>query len=531
MGIKVFLSVVFVNAYFLAAKISLPWASLHGSVSPVWVPTGIAIATVFLLGFEFSWSILVGAFLANYFLTPVGFGVSFGIAAGNALEAYVAAKLLHRFAPDISRFNQVSSVFRFLLIACAIAPAVSASIGVLSLSLGDSNTTDPAKLWFTWWVGDGVGALLIAPFIFILSEFDRRCLSFRNILEAGFLISATVLTAHALYSVPMAGIPTLSYGSFRYLAMPISILAAVRFREFLSPTLLLVFAAFAVWGTSRGLGPFAGSNANDSLLSLQLSLFVRATTFYIFSALFSERARTLSALQKASFKLESANRELNNFATTASHDLRSPLKTITSFLVLIDEKVEKQNDSEMREFIQHALKASKRLQAVIEDLLRMARLGTEPEKDSNVDLNEVLRDVTSNLYSQLEKTGGEIKVAPLPVVYANRSRLLLLFQNLIDNSIKFKRESNPVIQIGAEKKPGGWLVKVTDNGIGIPDKAKDRIFQAFVRLNSREKFEGSGLGLATCKKIIDIIGGRMWFESKEGTGTTFFILFPDPSHP
>ncbi len=242
----------------------------------------------------------------------------------------------------------------------------------------------------------------------------------------------------------------------------------------------------------------------------------------------SEKKKMISELLDSLHALESKNKELEQFAYIASHDLQEPLHTIESFIQLFEHEYGDSLDENARQYLRFISKAAGRMSALIHDLLEYSRLGQKAEM-SEVDSAEVLKNTLQNIESLIHESGAEIDVGPLPRLRANESMLLLLFQNLICNAIKFqKKDVKPRIRIRATEEGSFWKFSFEDNGIGIEEEQAEKIFIIFQRLHSRAEYEGTGIGLAQCRKIVELHGGRIWIESKPGEGTTFFFTMKKP---
>ena len=230
-------------------------------------------------------------------------------------------------------------------------------------------------------------------------------------------------------------------------------------------------------------------------------------------------------------KLEISNKELRDFAYVASHDLQEPLRSISGFTELLEKRYKNKFDQDADEFIDYIINGSKRMQKMIQDLLAFSRIGTRGMELIPTDVTNVLKDIQKNLHSMIERNNVTITTDDMPIVNADTAQLTQLFQNLINNAIKFRKEENPIIHISAKQTNGEqnnreWIFSVKDNGIGIDKKDFNKIFKAFSRLNSRDKYPGTGIGLLICKKIVERHGGRIWLESKLGEGTTFYFTIP-----
>ena len=243
----------------------------------------------------------------------------------------------------------------------------------------------------------------------------------------------------------------------------------------------------------------------------------------------SERKGMETQLRHTLFQLSRSNEDLERFAYVASHDLQEPLRMITGYLELLEERYRDQLDDRAQEFIGFAVDGAERMRNLIEQLLAYSRLGRREQGAVPVDLNAIVDDVLADLAHTLAETGAEVTRDYLPLLLGIPGQLTQLYQNLLANALKF-RGTNPVrIRLGATRLNGDWLLSVTDNGIGIAAEYHQDIFVIFRRLHTREEYAGTGLGLALCKRIVDQHSGRIWVESEPNRGTTFWFTLPAPT--
>jgi PAS domain S-box-containing protein len=240
----------------------------------------------------------------------------------------------------------------------------------------------------------------------------------------------------------------------------------------------------------------------------------------------TERRRSQEALARASDELRRSNKDLEQFAYAASHDLQEPLRTVRSFLQLLVRDYEDRLDARARELIDFAADGAARMERLIGDLFDYSRVGTHGRASEVVDCNELVDSVVRNLRTTIDENKAQIRAEQLPQVLADPGQLTELFQNLISNAIKFRRDEGPRIVISALETGDEWTFSIRDNGIGIEPEYADRVFEVFQRLHTREEFPGTGIGLAICKRIVERHGGRIWFESQLGLGTTFYFTLP-----
>lgn len=227
-------------------------------------------------------------------------------------------------------------------------------------------------------------------------------------------------------------------------------------------------------------------------------------------------------------ELARSNRDLEQFAYVASHDLQEPLRMVATYTQLLAERYEGKLDENADKYIRYAVEGALRMQTLVQDLLAFSRVGRKQEAPQETDCNLVVRSVMANLQSAIQETGARISYPALPVLVAARSELVQLFQNLIGNAIKFRRAEAPEVRISARKRKKEWLFSVEDNGIGIAPQHVEDVFVIFKRLHTREEYAGSGIGLAICKKIVEHNHGRIWVESKPGQGSIFRFTWPLP---
>ena len=224
--------------------------------------------------------------------------------------------------------------------------------------------------------------------------------------------------------------------------------------------------------------------------------------------------------------LSSANKELEQFAYVASHDLQEPLRTISIFVGLIEEKYSGKTDEDTELYLKQIVNAASKMQNLIKDLLDFSQIGRNISFAAT-DCNNILKEVIANLGATIKESRAKITTTVLPVVIGNEIELRQLFQNLISNAIKFhKKNSNPEIEITYVEKDTEYLFAFKDNGIGLEEQYKDRIFIIFQRLHTATEYAGTGIGLATCKKIVALHNGKIWMESKLGHGSIFYFTIP-----
>jgi PAS domain S-box-containing protein len=241
----------------------------------------------------------------------------------------------------------------------------------------------------------------------------------------------------------------------------------------------------------------------------------------------TERKRGQAVLRAAYDELARSNSELQQFAYVASHDLQEPLRMIGSYTQLLERRYADKLDADAREFMGFIVDGATRMKQLIEDLLAYSRVGTRGKELRPVPAEGALERALVNLRASIDSTGAQVTHDALPEVVADDTQLIQLFQNLIGNAIKFKKQDEPIrVHVGVSDAGSEWRFSVSDNGIGIEPQYYQRIFMVFQRLHTRDEYPGTGIGLAICKKVVDRHRGRIWVESAPGQGSTFHFTLP-----
>lgn len=262
---------------------------------------------------------------------------------------------------------------------------------------------------------------------------------------------------------------------------------------------------------------------------LLLGIAALAATAFDSARLVDAERRHRRLADQRSEQLARSNAELEQFAYICSHDLQEPLRMVSSFLSLLDERYHDQLDERGRDFVRRAIEGSSRMQKLVRDILAFSRVGRGEHAEEILPLDEVVDEALANLQTAIEQAGARIERGPLPKVRANRLQCVQLYQNLIGNALKFRGDEAPVVRLTARLEGYRWVLAVSDNGIGIDPAHHRRIFQVFQRLHGRDQFEGTGIGLSLCQKIVLAHGGTLTVESQVGQGATFRFSLPDPS--
>jgi len=236
----------------------------------------------------------------------------------------------------------------------------------------------------------------------------------------------------------------------------------------------------------------------------------------------SDRKQAEREIRRLNEDLLRSNRELEQFAYVASHDLQEPLRMVSSYTQLLAKRYEGKLDQDAHDFIHYAVDGANRMQRLIQDLLAYSRITTRASPFVPLDLHEALGEAVANLQTAINESDAMVTNGELPSVNADRTQLVQVFQNLVGNAIKFRKEEDPPrIHVGAERTGSEWIISVKDNGIGIDPQYFNRLFAIFQRLHGKQEYPGTGIGLAICRRIVTRHGGRIWVESASGDGATF----------
>jgi signal transduction histidine kinase len=530
------------GVYVVAGKLGLSLAFVHANASPVWPPTGIALAALLTLGYRVWPAIFAGAFCVN--ITTAGsVATSLGIAGGNTLEALLGAYLVDRYANGARAFDHSQDVFKFAGFAAILSTMVSATIGVTSLALtGDAAWVDFDQIWLTWWLGDASGALIFAPALVLWARDWRSDRPQGRLLEAAALWFTTVLIGLAVFGEGLSrfGLMTLP---LTFLCTPPLVWAAVRFRQLEAAMLVAVLSGIAIWETLHGFGPFASATANEALLLLQVFMGTVSVMVISAGALVEERRRVerereelLMRAQAARSDAEAANRAKDEFLGMLGHELRNPLAAIISAVSVLD-RIGRQDDvaARARGAIRHQITHLGRL---VDDLLDIAHVTSGDIVLSCEPLNlatSVQRSV-SDLAStgRLERHVIDVRAEP---VWANAdpTRLNQIVANLLTNAIKYTSPGGTIrVRVGGEEDQA--VVGVTDTGIGIPPNLLPHMFDLPVQGERRldRAQAGLGVGLILVRRLVDLHGGRVEvFSEGPGHGSEFVVRLPriQPARP
>jgi len=513
-------------AYWLAARLSLSLALVHGQVTPVWPPTGIALVAFLMLG-RGAWpAIALAAFAVNLPIGPSPVGAA-AIAAGNTLAPLVAVELLRR--ADFHReLDRLRDAIALIVIGALGGMAISATIGSSVLVL--SGSVDVANFWSTWavwWTGDAMGVLLVAP---LLLSLVVRAPSLRSpaigggvYVEWAGLLAATGIVTYLVFQNRLG---------LQYLVLLIIMVAAWRFRLRGSAPAALLASGVAIWSAINGTGPFSGETLLEKMVTLQVfNVSVALTSFLV--AAFVETRERQEEMSRLYASAQLASEAKTRFLHMAAHELRTPITVVMGYLTMVADGTLGSVPAAWRNPLEILMGKARELNGIVADLLEASRIeaNAAPRRHDQMDLRAVVQEATERGKPRADLVGGEI-VMQLPgapvLVEADGNQLGRILDNLINNGLSYTMR-RPRLTISVSSEDTHALVRVADNGAGIPTSDRERVFERFQRTNDPafRHVAGTGLGLFISRQLAEGHGGSLAIESSTpADGTVFALTLP-----
>ncbi|HEX9085207.1 MAG TPA: MASE1 domain-containing protein, partial [Gemmatimonadaceae bacterium] len=486
--------------YVLAARAGLTLDAVSGFASLVWAPTGIALAVVLLAGPRIWLGVFLGALVANV-ITGAPLLAAAGIATGNTLEAVVGAFALRQVPGFKVRLDSLRDVIALIVIAALLSSMISATIGVASLHYaGLAAQQNLAETWRTWWIGDAIGALLVAPLVLVWAATPRGNRSASRLLEAAVLVLALLAASLVVFivSVSRGGGPL----GQTYVFFPLLMWAAIRFGQRGAATATVIVSAIAIAGTVLGRGPFIQPTLHESLLALQTFMGITGATFLVLGASISERERSREQLREARDVATAANSAKAEFLAVMSHELRTPLNAIAGYAELLSLGVSGPLNQKQSDAIVRIRTNQQHLLALIDDVLSFARIeaGSTPIAPAPVLVCEALDSLEALLRPDIlrqELTYVWEGCDRSLVARADPVKLRQILANVLGNAIKFTPRHGR-IELSASRSGDRISIRVSDTGIGIPADKIDHVFDPFFQgqTGTTREYPGVGLGLS-----------------------------------
>jgi signal transduction histidine kinase len=520
--------------YFVAGKLALKLAFLHASASPVWPPTGIALAALLLLGYRAWPAIFIGAFLVN--ATTVGsIATSLGIATGNTLEALCGAWLVNHFAGGLHVFDRPQNVFKFAG-AAILSTIVSPTFGLTSLALGGfADWANYGTIWMTWWLGDFAGALVVAALILLWSTAPPRRWTRRDAVEVGVLLFLLFAVTEAVFggwiSVSARNYP------ISFICGPIVIWTAFRFTQRETATGIFLLSAIAIWGTLHGFGPFSMQTENQSLITLQAWTAVLTITAMALSSAMAEHRRAQATLEQQKSAVEAANRTKDNFLAMLTHELRTPLTPVLAALDMLEREPGSSQDA--KSALAMARRNVELEGQLIDDLLDLTRIAKHKLqlKFDSLDAHETIANVAEICRAEADARQLHLQLhlrAGAHYVSADTAKFQQIIWNLLKNAIKFTPAHGDITISSTNPEPQLLAISVRDTGVGIDSEIMELIFNPFEQgeRSFQQRYDGLGLGLAISKSLAQAHGGTLTAKSEgRDRGSTFVLSMHTVSPP
>ncbi|WP_315737906.1 MASE1 domain-containing protein [Bradyrhizobium sp. SZCCHNR1093] len=521
--------------YFALAKGGLALASIHPSATPIWPPTGVALAAVLLWGYRTWPAIFTAAVIANA-ATAGSVATAIAIATGNSLEAVVGAYLINRWSSGCNTFSTPNSVAKFTLICLVIATPISATIGLSSLATaGYIERTNFANAWVTWWLGDVTGALVIAPVIVLWASSPYHAFNRKEFLETVGVLATAAAVGLIAFSPLIEQTP--SRNPLGFLAILPMLWAALRRGPRDTATVALVLAGITIWGTLAGGGPFTTVDLNVSFLLVLMFLISITVPSLLLSADVEVRKKAEESLRHAHMELERkvaertqelelANAAKSRFLAMASHDLRQPLHALGLFVAQLRTPLK---SGERTKTIERIDATRKEMDEMFNSLLDISRLdaGILTPKITEFPIARLLQTIETTFDQATREKGLRLRVRRSDAWVRSDAMLLeRILLNLVSNAVRYTLRGG--IIVGCRRRGEMLRIEVWDSGPGIPEDQKQNIFGEFFQLPGpeRNRYGGLGLGLAIVDRLRVLLNHQVDLASTVGRGSRFAILIP-----
>ena len=509
--------------YWIAARLSLTLALVHGQVTPIWPPTGIALVAILVLG-RWVWpAVFVGALAVNLPIGPSPLGAVL-IAIGNTLAPLVAAGLLRRvgFRLELDRLRDAAAIIG---LGALVSMSISASIGTAVLVLsGTVSRSDFWPTWAVWWTGDAMGVLLVAPFLLsLLPGSSGPALTFRSGAVFAGLLGGIALATWALFQTRL---------HLEYLVFPLIIVAAWRYRLRGAAPAALMASGVAIWSAVHGTGPFATGTLAQKMITLQVFNVCVALTSFVLATFVTtrERQEEMTRLYAAS---NAASQAKSAFLNMAAHELRTPITVLAGYLSMMDDGSLGRAPDSWAVPLQILKTKTGELNRIMESLVKASQIDVNvmPLKGEVIDLRNVVEEAVARARPRADLLHADIStklaIGALPV-NADKEELGRVLDNLINNSLSYSAPPARLF-IDVSRDSERALVRVKDDGVGIPEDQREQVFSRFYRGASPAvaKVPGVGLGLYISRQLAEHHSGSLVLESSTPEeGTVFTLAIP-----
>ncbi|MDV6030899.1 MAG: GHKL domain-containing protein [Phycisphaera sp. RhM] len=519
---------------------------------------GIAVTAFLMWGNRCWFGIAFGALLGNLLhATPLTFAAC--RAGGFVLEGIVSAYLLQRFLGLRNGIERIKTAVGFLIAAPGLA-AIGGTHGAIAFAVsGEADSAWFGEVWLTCWLSSALGVLLLTPLGIALPSLAQRCWPLKRCIEGVILVSLVIgVSAFVFAASDAMGMTELPIA---FLPLPLLYWAGVRFGQLGASTATLLAAALMAWGTTRSLGPFSNHPPAEMLIMMATYVVVSAIGPMLVASIVDtlEAARTdlakltqelqttvrdrtrelvdtneqlrllLARQQLTERKLINANAELKSFAYSVSHDLRAPLRHLSGFAIALREDYCGKIGKTGVDMLCRMEEATLTMGRLIDDLLALSRVSRKQMKLSDVDLSRLATEISQALQHADPKRLVDWNIDEGLWSYGDDGLLQILLTNLLENAWKYtSREPRAKIEFGYDASDDKNPFFIRDNGIGFDASHGTKVFAPFQRMHARSQFPGTGIGLATVKRIVERHDGQIWFETEEGKGATFYFCLGNP---
>ena len=511
-------------SYFIAARLSLNLAALvHGQVSPVWPPTGIALVALLVIGRKAWIAIALAAFAVNLPIGPTPLGVAV-ITAGDTLAPFIGAELLRLLGFHL-QLDRLRDAIALIGVGALGAMTISATFGSSVLALaGVVSASGFWSTWAVWWTGDAMGVLLVAPLLLsLLAASAPSRVKWRSVAELVALLAATGLVAVLLFQNQLG---------IEYLVVPLVVLAAWRFRLLGAALAALVASSVAIWAAIHGTGPFEGESLIENMITLQVfNVSVAVASFLLAGYVQTrERQEEMARLYAAA---RAATEAKTQFLHMAAHELRTPISVVTGYLAMLADGSLGNAPDRWQHPLEVLAGKAKELNTIVTDLLEASRIEANalPVNTRLVDLRTIVEEAASRAKARASLMQGEIKIR-LPrrpvTIQADPELVGRVLDNLLNNGLTYNA-NKPRVKVDVCTEGENAVVRVSDNGAGIPEDERERIFERFHRTNDPafQTAAGTGLGLFIARELAQRHGGSLAVESSRlGEGSVFALTLP-----
>ena len=513
---------VVVLAYWLAARLSLRLALVHGQVTPIWPPTGIALVAILVFGRRVWAAVFLAALAVNLPIGPSPLAAAF-IAAGNTLAPLAAAALLKRarFRIELDRLRDAAAI---VVLGALVAMTISATVGTSVLVLwGGLPLASFWSTWAVWWAGDAMGVLLVAPFILsLLPNAKAPAPTLRTTAELVALLLVIGIVTYALFQNSLR---------LEYLVFPLIMLAAWRFHLRGAAPAALVASGVAVWAAVQGTGPFGNESLFEKMVTLQVfNVFLALTSFVL--AAFIEARNRAEEMTRLYVSATAASQTKSSFLNMAAHELLTPLTVFTGYLSLLSGGSLGKPPNAWETPINILMQKTREMERIVSNLQNASQLEVvDPHMGREViDLRKVVEDAIERARPRAELLRAEmvVNLPAYPVaVEADEDHLGRVMDDLINNAFTYTIRT-PRIVVGLSTRTRKAIVEVEDNGVGIRAADRERVFDRLYRVvDPQVVVPGVGLGLYICRQLAQSYGGSLAVESsKPGKGSVFALALP-----